>query len=74
MRNPDVEQWNKDELSSVHATPWNMFAPKDPEVVFQPRADGVPVDDFQQKPPIARRVYLYDADFEVHGYTRVSQV
>lgn len=71
MRNPDSEKWSKDDLPSVHATPWNMFESKDPEVVFQPRADGIPVDGFQQKQPIARRVYLCDEDFEVHGYTRV---
>ena len=60
-RVPELEKWDKDMLSSIKLTPFNIHTPKEPEVIFRERAEG------EDLPPahgaITRRLYLRPSDF-----------
>ena len=66
MRVPNAQKFEKERLSSVTITPWQLHNPKDPEVVFkepvEKRADVEPET-------LVRRVYLYPTISSEFGYT-----
>ena len=38
-RVPEANKWDKEALSKVNSTPWNLHQPRKPEVVFCEKAD-----------------------------------
>ena len=45
MRMPDDQKFDKSALSSVAATPWNIFEARTPEVIFKEKAPERPRED-----------------------------
>ena len=71
-RVPGNEKWNKDMLSQVSHTPYDLHVPKEVEVVFKDKVedDGRFVDKFVDKVMMSRKLYLRETDFETFGMTR----
>ena len=69
MRFPDANKLDKDVLSGVRASPWDLHQAKESEVVFKPK-EAQAEQDFQTKVSLSRQVYLRASDFEEHGMTR----
>ena len=64
VRVPELEKWDKERLSSVRMTPWDMHKPRTPEVIFKDKVEPV-VEDFRAKPHMARQVYIRASDPEM---------
>ena len=69
MRMPDANKWNREALAAVRATPWDLHASKEPEVVFKPSGEDAE-KPFEQQETLSRNLYLRADDFEKHGLTR----
>ena len=72
MRVPEAEKFNKDLLSGVSVTPWDLHTPKQLEVIVQRHdADGQPLAErLADKLYKSRKVYLPASGFEEYGLTR----
>ena len=71
-RVPGDEKWNKNMLSQVNHTPYDLHVPKEVEVVFKEKVEGEGrfVDDFVDKIMVSRKLYLREVDFDEFGMTR----
>ena len=69
FRLPETNKLQKDELAAVKSTPWSMFQPKEPEVVFQEAMDKIEADHIERT-VTARNIYIKGADLERYGLTR----
>ena len=63
MRMLDANKWNKEVLAAVRATPWDLHASKEPEVVFKPSGEDAE-KPFEQQATLSRNRYLRADDFE----------
>ena len=68
MRLPDVQKWSSEKLSQVRATPWTVYAEKEPEVVFQEK-QARDAQEVREVNPMVRKLYIRQTDLEQHGYT-----
>ena len=70
MRLPNVEKWHKDSIAAVRATPYDLHASKEPEVIFREQTEKA---EPTETPVVqARRVYIRASDLEGpngFGYT-----
>ena len=57
MRMPEPDKLNKDELSIIAGTPWDMQVPHEMEVVFKDKSDGVQ-EVMKDKVTMSRQVYI----------------
>ena len=69
MRLPENNKWDKEALSNVHATPWDLLKLRDPEIVFREKT-GVEQNDFENKVSLVRQPYIKSSDMEEHAMTR----
>ena len=56
VRVPEANKWDKELLSGVRATPWDLHRPRDPEVVLKDKADAV-TESFEHKVAMAATVH-----------------
>ena len=61
---------DKEALSEVCATPWDLHRPRGPEVIFKDRPDKTKDENFDERVSVARQVYFKTEDLEEHGLTR----
>ena len=66
---PDGSGWDKEALTRVGPTPYDLHKPREPEVVFREQADEEKVD-FKDKVSMARQVDIKPSDTELVGMTR----
>ena len=66
MRVPDANKWDKDALTRVGSTPYDLHKPRESEVVFREKTDEDTVD-FKDKVSMARQVYIKPGDIEQFG-------
>ena len=68
MRLPDGNKWDKEALSAVNSTPWDLHRPRELEVVFK---DKVVKDaELVDKVALSRQVYIKAQDLIDFGLTR----
>ena len=69
FRVPNNCKWDRDKLQSVNITPYNMYTPPAPEIVFREDAKARP-EELADNTVVARDVYLKPADFAKFGLSR----
>ena len=69
MRMPAADKWSKDALSSISATPYSLYTPREPEIVFRDATDAQR-PQLDPKVALSRQVYIKPADIERFGLTR----
>ena len=69
MRLPEANKFDKEELSKISATPFDLHRARDLEVVFKDKAaQGEEV--FKERVALARQPYIMKKDLEEFGLTR----
>ena len=70
---PGAEKWNKEAMSKIGCTRYDLHQPREPEVTFRERKE-----DVHEEPPrkvvMARQVYIKLADIESWTDKRLQEV
>ena len=68
MRFPEADKQDKDALSKVHVTPWDLHNARDLEVVLKEKVEKDDVD-FEDGVALSRQVYIKAQDLQDFGLT-----
>ena len=69
LRMPRAEKWNKEAMSKIGCTPYDLHQPREPEVTFREKKEEAH-EEPMRKVVMARQVYIKPADIEKYGLTR----
>ena len=69
MTMPEPDKFNKEELAKIAVTPWDLHVPREAEVIFKDKSEGVH-DVAKDKVVMSRQVYIKASDIDQFGMTR----